>query len=168
MNICFTRQSAPCRSSKDYVKWVRGEPLYLWPLSLTVNHARHVLKSHSPTLIEQLSLHSTEFWVHPRGSSPSAVTLTSILEEAEDRTNAHDRILELFVTRDSLLIEWAANIIKPSTIRNCWVFYIIQTTRNEYIQSLRSALSKGTNRVDVSSLLTWGAKEIQFPKRCVF
>jgi hypothetical protein len=32
---------------------------------------------------------------------------------------------------------------------------------------LRLALSKGPNRVDVSPL-TWGRKQIQFLKRCVF
>jgi hypothetical protein len=41
----------------------------------------------------------------------------------------------------------------------CWV---------PFVRSLWLTLSKGPSRVDVSTLLTWGRKQIRFPKRCVF
>jgi hypothetical protein len=43
----------------------------------------------------------------------------------------------------------------------------VSETRSVSIQWLRLALSNGPKRVGVYHPLTWGRKQIQFPKRCV-
>jgi hypothetical protein len=47
-----------------------------------------------------------------------------------------------------------------------WVNYRL-ITLDGFINHYKLALSNGPNRAGVSCPLTWGRKQIQFPKRCV-
>jgi hypothetical protein len=56
-----------------------------------------------------------------------------------------------------------------TTLRDYWIFFfgLCPSYGILKVQCLKLALPNGPNRIGISHPLTWGLKQIQFPKRCV-
>jgi hypothetical protein len=104
----------------------------------------------------------------PVGNTSKYATLASL----HNRSNSlHESLLSFWA-----LVVWVAECTdrygqlacQASSLLELLALWTLSIVRNSLVQWLRLTLSKGPNRVGVSTPLTWGWKQIQFPKRCVF